>query len=230
MAELRWRMFSKQQCDAKKLPPTWEAYRQKVFCAHYTALQWKSSHLPSPALPDPEDYGWKWDSSNLLYEAVMTTIPSAPESIIHLTVCQCKTNCSNNRCKCRKIRLKCSEMCQCQDCENNEDDDIIDLDECDVDEEDDYWEPYTKYYLPYLLAYLLTRQITCFCTKVILALYNLSLSINKLMLPWLFESNYLFVSTNLQKLIFACRSVLLTEAFSGLYFITPTMYTKQYRQ
>ena len=47
LVELHWHMFSKQQLDAKKLPPTREAFCQKVFRAHYTALQWKSSHLPS---------------------------------------------------------------------------------------------------------------------------------------------------------------------------------------
>ena len=93
LAELRWHMFSKQQLEAKKLPPTREAFCQKVFRAHYTALQWKSSHLPSPSLPDPEDYGWKWDSKNSLYEAIMTTLLPAPEMIIDLTVCQCKTKC-----------------------------------------------------------------------------------------------------------------------------------------
>ena len=83
----------------------------------HTTRRFNGSHLtsPSPSLPDPEDYGWKWDSKNSLYEAIMTTLPPAPETIIHLTVCQCKTTCITNRCKCRKSGLKCSEMCQCQD-------------------------------------------------------------------------------------------------------------------
>ena len=93
---------------------------------------------PFTSLPGPEDYGWKWDSKNSLYEAIMTTLPPAPETIIHLTVCQCKTKCITNRCKCRKSGLKCSEMCQCQDCENDEDEDIIDISEYEIDEDDDF--------------------------------------------------------------------------------------------
>ena len=47
LASLRWLIFSKQQAESRKLPPTREAFRQKVFRSHYTALQWKLSHLPT---------------------------------------------------------------------------------------------------------------------------------------------------------------------------------------
>ena len=111
LGALRWHMFSKQQLESQKLPATSEAFRQKVLRAHYTAFQWKLSHVPSPLLPDPNDFGWKWNSSNSLYEAVTTTLAPAPDSIIHLTVCNCKTSCISLRCKCRKIGLNCSELC-----------------------------------------------------------------------------------------------------------------------
>ena len=51
-----------------------------------------------------------------------TTLPPAPESIIHLTVCHCKTKCVTVWCKCRKNGLKCSEMCHCLECENDRSD------------------------------------------------------------------------------------------------------------
>ena len=128
LVDLRWHLFSKQQSDSMKLPPTPDAFRQKVLRSHYTTLQWKSSHISAPTLPDPVDFGWIWDEENSLYEAVMTTILPGPESIIHLSVCKCKTGCSNQRCKCLKSDLKCSEMCQCQGCENNDqNDDLNDI-------------------------------------------------------------------------------------------------------
>ena len=105
MAALRWHMFSKRQLDSQKLPPTSETFRENVLRVHYTALQWKSSHLPSPLLPDPGDYGWKWDSSSSPYEAVTTTLSLASETIIHLIVCNCETSCATVRCKCRKSGL-----------------------------------------------------------------------------------------------------------------------------
>ena len=57
--------------------------------------------------------------ANEEYEEVRTTLPHAPESIIHLTVCHCQTRCVTKRCKCRKNGLKCLEMCQCLECEND---------------------------------------------------------------------------------------------------------------
>ena len=110
---MRWKIFSKQQADSQRLPPTSDTFRQKA-----TIMVWKQSHVPFQALPNLEEYGWKLDAIEE-YEAVMTTLPPAPESIIHLTVCHWKTECVTMRCKCRKNGLKCSEMCQCLECENN---------------------------------------------------------------------------------------------------------------
>ena len=53
----------------------------------------------------------------------MTTLPPASEAIIHLVKCKCmKERCANNRCKCRKARLTCRDLCGCsvtgEDCKN----------------------------------------------------------------------------------------------------------------
>ena len=67
LAALKWHMFPKQQLDSQRVDsPTREALRQKVLRAHFAALQCKSSYLPSSLLPDPGDYGWKYDSTNSL--------------------------------------------------------------------------------------------------------------------------------------------------------------------
>ena len=46
----------------------------------------------------------------------------APLALIELSLCSCKTNCYSNRCKCRKNRLICTDMCKCVGCENEDDD------------------------------------------------------------------------------------------------------------
>ena len=125
LAALKWYKFSKQQLDLQKLPPISEAFLQKVIRAHYTAIQWKSPYLPSPSLPGPGEYGWKWDSTNSLYKAVTTTLSPALEKIIHLTVCNCKTSCVFLRCKCRKSGLNCSELCRFDDCHNDDKDEFV---------------------------------------------------------------------------------------------------------
>ncbi|XP_066928378.1 uncharacterized protein [Clytia hemisphaerica] len=120
LSDLRWRMFTKQQADSSKLPPTSEALRQKILRCHYTVTVWKQSHISSQSLPDPTNYGWNDVVDDDLFEPVTTALLPAPKSIIQLTVCACKTTkCVDRRCKCHKNGLKCSEMCQCSDCENN---------------------------------------------------------------------------------------------------------------
>ena len=57
LADLRWQMFSKKQADSDRLPPTYAALKEKVSRAHVTPL-WKSAHINSPSLPDPNDCGW----------------------------------------------------------------------------------------------------------------------------------------------------------------------------
>ena len=133
LASLSWLIFSKQQAESRKLPPTREAFRQKVFRSHYTALQWKLSHLPTQNLPDPNEYGWSWNDESSTYVPIMTTLPPAPESIISLSLCRCKTNCESLRYVCRKNGLSCSEMCFCENCENEDNASLSEF-----DSEDEY--------------------------------------------------------------------------------------------
>lgn len=51
--------------------------------------------------------------------------PLHQKSIIQLTLHGYKTGCITNRRQYLKNELKCSEMCKCQDCENNESKDLI---------------------------------------------------------------------------------------------------------
>ena len=127
-SELRWYYISKKQSESQTMSPNSGTLYQKLLRAHYTSLQWKSDHIPSPQLPDPKDHGWKWDNQHQLYDAIMTTLPPAPESIIELTECGCKTGCNTNRCKCLKNGgLKCTKMCKCYNCENVESEDFLNL-------------------------------------------------------------------------------------------------------
>ena len=115
-------MFSKKQAESDRLPSTLGILKKKVSRAHYITLLWKSAHINSPSLPYPNNYGWLFNKKDHVFEPVMTSLAPAPESIIHLTVSSCKTNCSTNRCKCLKNGLNCSEMCRCENSESDEKD------------------------------------------------------------------------------------------------------------
>ena len=55
LGALRWYLFSKNQTESNKLPPTRKAFQQ-MMPAHFTAMQWKSSQLQHPNLPNPNNY------------------------------------------------------------------------------------------------------------------------------------------------------------------------------
>ena len=133
---LRWYLFSKNQTESSKLPPTRKAFQQMTMCAHFTAMQWKSPHLQHPNLPNPNNYGWNWDLNREIFHPLMTTNPPDPESITELIACGCKTGCKSNCCWCRKNNFVCSELCQWKDCENTENDhcETNDLSGIDVDD------------------------------------------------------------------------------------------------
>ena len=53
--------------------------------------------------------------------ALMTDQLPAPDFTLELAECKCKkTKCSDKRCACFKLNLKCSEACGCIDCENED--------------------------------------------------------------------------------------------------------------
>ena len=58
LADLIWLMFSKNQSDSAKAPPIFSTLKEKKFRAHYITIQWKSAHISTPSLLDPNDYSW----------------------------------------------------------------------------------------------------------------------------------------------------------------------------
>ena len=56
------------------MPPTYGALHEKILRSHFTALQWKSAHLPEPSLRDPEEDGWIWNDDCQVHDAVMTDV------------------------------------------------------------------------------------------------------------------------------------------------------------
>ena len=84
LGELKWFLFSKCQTESIRLPPTMKGFEEAIQRAHFTTLQWKSSRIASPNLPDPCDFGWKWNDAHKVYQPILTTHLPAPESIIKL--------------------------------------------------------------------------------------------------------------------------------------------------
>lgn len=97
------------------LPPTKESFIENVKRAHYQAALWRNVHLP-PAW-DPVKFGWKKDIPNRSLSP--TTLPEgcnpAPEYILKMIKCGCKTEdpCNSKKCSCRVHGLPCTMSCHC---------------------------------------------------------------------------------------------------------------------
>ena len=84
------------------LPPTSDAAKQHIFRTYLQVQQWLGNEL------DPTDWGWKVYMNTLV--PVPTIQPPAPERLLNLISCKCKTGCSRG-CGCRRKGALCSPMC-----------------------------------------------------------------------------------------------------------------------
>ena len=76
------------------------ALNQKVFQAHYTVLTWKSIRISSPILPEPQEYSWTLNQIKYLYHLIMTKNLPVPNIVVEISLCRCKTGCTQRRCIC----------------------------------------------------------------------------------------------------------------------------------
>ena len=79
LGQLRWYLFLKFQCDSENPPLTSSALRFAIYRSHLVCNTWKRSLFPAPLYLNPEEYGWKYNTNNNSYEAVMTDQLPAPK-------------------------------------------------------------------------------------------------------------------------------------------------------
>ena len=63
----------------------------------------------------------------------------APDAIIEMVRCQCKTNCTRKRCSCLASDLACTDLCICGDlCENDDESCSKNITISDDDSDDEF--------------------------------------------------------------------------------------------
>ena len=106
------------------LPPTTEAFIENVKRAHVQACVWKHALHSVPPLIDLLNHGLIRDTStkSLQPRALPEDVPLAPENILKLIRCSCKTDtpCKTMRCRCASAKLTCTVCCKwhADDCYN----------------------------------------------------------------------------------------------------------------
>ena len=133
---LRYSRFARKVATTKtavlasSLPPTSCSAKYHSFRAYYQIRQWMdigNDSSQATVTMDPLKWGWKLQNGQLV--AITTDMPAAPDGLLRVVRCNCKTDCSTARCSCRKHGLQCSACCG--DCRGTSCTNGVDL--CDVD-------------------------------------------------------------------------------------------------
>ena len=136
VADLRWKLFTKKQLEAQKLPPTRGALKEVIARAHYQAIVWYQDFIPNPQLPPATNHGWRADGDVLV--PITSSDPPAPAAVIHMVKCGCKKSKCQSLCSCRSQNLNCSELCECgaddDACTNVDNGQMLGIDDSDEDE------------------------------------------------------------------------------------------------
>lgn len=109
--ELRFKIYTQKitvvaldsKFDLSSLPPTTAAATQHIFRVYHQIQTWLGFHL------DPTAWGWSLERNALV--PIKTTKEPAPQELLKLVYCKCRSECSNN-CECKRADLVCSSMCR----------------------------------------------------------------------------------------------------------------------
>ena len=109
--QLRYRKFTnKVMCSStcvkvQSLPPTSAAAKFHCFRAYYQVHEW----LDSNAELCPLALGWVRVNDRLV--PIRTDLAAAPDDLLKMIRCRCKSSCDTKRCTCRRNGLECSLGC-----------------------------------------------------------------------------------------------------------------------
>ena len=130
--ECRYNLFKSGKFSDDVLPPNSDCLLKHIERANYQTAVWNQSLSPQMNIPSPEGNGWILDGE---YKIPWMTLPAAPDSLLEIVKCSCKTGCKTQRCSCLKAQLKCSDLCSCESCTNMrwmvDEDTILTENECD---------------------------------------------------------------------------------------------------
>ena len=90
VGSLRWFLYSNKEAEAESLPPTSSALRLHIMRANFITIIWKKADKKFQLLPPVCNFGWKSESDSYI-APLRCTKPPAPDAVINLVKCGCKT-------------------------------------------------------------------------------------------------------------------------------------------
>ncbi|KAK3878633.1 hypothetical protein Pcinc_016764 [Petrolisthes cinctipes] len=107
--ELRLKRFHAQVTDNKtaihprNLPPTSSSTKFHSLRVYHQVQEWMGNSLP------PEEWGWRIQDGHFI--PIHSDQDPAPQFLLELVRCKCKSGCSTMRCPCRRQGLDCTLAC-----------------------------------------------------------------------------------------------------------------------
>lgn len=98
---------SSAELKSQKLPPTERATYFHSMRAHLQTIVWKCLRTGDI---DPLQWGWHLSDGQLL--PTMTDLQVAPDDLLKIVRCKCKTTCATMMCSCRKLGHTCFSACE----------------------------------------------------------------------------------------------------------------------
>ena len=136
--EARYKIFCSKGCSTSQLPPCRDALQLYVKQSNYQAAVWRSALFGQPSLPSPHGHGWLVDAVAADRDPAVSIEwireLTAPQQLLELISCSCKTVSQSRRCSCVSNSLKCTNVSHCS-CENLGENDSISDDDGDDDSE-----------------------------------------------------------------------------------------------
>lgn len=93
--------------EPQTLPPTSAAAKYHSLRVFLQVQDWLGTIQEGEMLPTD----WGYHEQNGKLYPIMTDLPPAPEKLLAVVTCACKSGCSTMRCSCRKHGLKCTHAC-----------------------------------------------------------------------------------------------------------------------
>ena len=90
--------------EPQTLPPTSASAKFHSLRVFYQVHQWISECSLSC-------YDWGWHETGGKMLPIMTDRPPAPQSLLKIVRCSCRTDCRTARCSCRRHGLVCTDAC-----------------------------------------------------------------------------------------------------------------------
>lgn len=114
LAELRYTKYQAMitvgsKTDPSRLPPTERAAHFASLRVYLQVMRWETLDEAVINRDCLCDWGWKFGQYGLM--PIYTDKEPAPDEILHIIRCKCKTRCATSLCGCKKHGLRCVEAC-----------------------------------------------------------------------------------------------------------------------